>query len=70
MEKQLTFDSNKTGRYIFFFALFAVIMSLIPIITYYQFFKDCEISQYPSDWVAFGSFISGTSGIILSFFAV
>lgn len=70
MENQQIFDTNKTGRVIFFLALFAVIISLIPIITYYNFFKNCQISQNPSDWAAFGSFVGGTSGIVLSFFAV
>jgi hypothetical protein len=65
-----TLDFKKFSPIIVVIAIFALLISLFPLIVYYLAFKDFEISKEPLDWAAFGSFISGTVGIVLSFFAV
>ncbi|MCU0630780.1 MAG: hypothetical protein MUF37_06485, partial [Methanoregulaceae archaeon] len=44
--------------------------AIVPMIVYFSYFKNSIISSQPADWAAFGDYLSGTSGTILSFFAV
>lgn len=45
------------------------LISLIPLLKYYCNFKDNEVSTKVSDWGAYGDYLSGTVGVLLSFFA-
>jgi len=47
-----------------------VLISLIPLLFYYIKFKEYEISNSPTDWADFSTYLSGTTGVLLSFFAV
>jgi hypothetical protein len=58
------------GTMIIVVAIIALIVSLIPLFSYYLAFKDFEISERPADWSSFGSYLSGSVGVLLSFFAV
>lgn len=67
MEKR---EIRKITSGVIVLSIVAMIFSLIPIVAYYIKFKGHQISKSTSDWADFGNFISGTSGVILSFFAV
>jgi hypothetical protein len=63
-------DLKKVSINIFILTLIAIIFSLVPLLIYYVHFKGLGVSIKPSDWAELGGYISGTSGVILSFFAV
>lgn len=58
------------NSFIIVVAIIALTVSLIPLISYYLAFKDLEVSNQPEDWSSFGSYLSGSVGVLLSFFAV
>ncbi len=68
MEDKL--ELKKISASIIFLSLIAILISLIPLVIYYINFKEFEVSKIPSEWAQFGSYISGTTGVLLSFFAV
>lgn len=55
--------------YLLGFLTFISIISLIPMLKYYCNFKSNEVSTKVSDWGAYGDYLSGTIGVLLSFFA-
>jgi len=63
-------DFKKINTVIIFGSVLALLIAFVPVICYYFQFRNSLISSQPADWGAFGDFLSGTSGIILSFFAV
>lgn len=67
-EKQL--DLKRISLYITILLIFVILIALTPLLLYYGKFKEYEVSDIPSDWSDFSIYISGTTGVLLSFFAV
>lgn len=63
-------DLKQIKNYIIWLIILVLIFSFIPLLIYSIKFKDYEISNTPSDWSEFSTFLSGTTGILLSFFAL
>lgn len=61
---------DQINRTILFCVIIALIFSIFPLLVYYYNFKEASLSKDLSDWGNFGSYLSGTSGTLLSFFAV
>lgn len=47
-----------------------IIISMIPTGIYYWKFHDSTLSQDPNDWGAFGAYLGGTTGVLLSICAL
>lgn len=70
IDKLEKLDLKQIKNYIFRLIVFVLLISLVPLVIYLMKFNDYEISSTPSDWSEFSTFISGTTGVLLSFFAV
>lgn len=70
IDKLEKLDLKQINIYIFRLIILILVISFVPLLIYLINFKDYEISSTPSDWSEFSTFISGTTGVLLSFFAV
>lgn len=66
---KINFSLNRIIVIVVICTLFAVLLSSIPALFYIINFRNLQISKITSDWAQFGDFISGTSGVLLSFFS-
>ena len=70
IDKLEKLDLKQINNYILRLIALVLVISLVPLLIYLINFKDYDVSTTPSDWSKVSTFISGTTGVLLSFFAV
>ena len=50
--------------------VFFVLLLIAPILLYYIKFRHCSISDNPSDWADFGSYVGGVYTLLVTFLAI